>query len=345
MFDTLSIDTDARGVATLWLNRPEKHNALSSQMIADLIAAAKQLGEDASVPAVVLAARGKSFCAGGDLGWMREQFDAAPDVRAREATKLATMLQALNTLPKPLIGRVHGNAFGGGIGMASVCDVVIGAEHVKLGLTETKLGLIPATIGPYVCARMGEAKARRVFMSARIFGAEEAVDLNILSRAIGDSDAWQVTVSGGKVDGPKPAALSAGTVVEVSDLFYATPARLKFLKSDQAETNAITDIFKRIALAFPAVHFSIHGDDRSPLEYTICSQQERIAQVLGRQFLENALEIDAYDPAKTDSCGFAPGRVSRLRPAQRSFGRIRRSGRIPGIRCADPPWRSGCRAD
>ncbi|WP_306116625.1 MULTISPECIES: crotonase/enoyl-CoA hydratase family protein [unclassified Roseovarius] len=184
MYETITLETDARGVAALCLNRPDKHNALSAQMIADLTAAAARLADDDAVRVVVLSAQGKSFCAGGDLGWMREQFDATPEVRAAEATKLARMLQALNTLPKPLIGRMHGNAFGGGVGMASVCDTVIGADHVKLGLTETKLGLIPATIGPYVCARMGEAKARRVFMSARLFGADEAVHLNLLARAV-----------------------------------------------------------------------------------------------------------------------------------------------------------------
>lgn len=184
MYETITLEADARGVATLCLNRPEKHNALSAQMIAELTEATAQMAADDTVRVVILAANGKSFCAGGDLGWMRAQFDATPEIRAAEATKLARMLQALNTLPKPLIGRMHGNAFGGGVGMASVCDTVIGADHVKLGLTETRLGLIPATIGPYVCARMGEAKARRVFMSARIFGAEEAVHLNLLARAV-----------------------------------------------------------------------------------------------------------------------------------------------------------------
>ncbi len=184
MYETITLEADARGVATLCLNRPEKHNALSAQMIAELTEAAAQLAADDTVRVVILAANGKSFCAGGDLGWMRAQFDATPEIRGAEATKLARMLQALNTLPKPLIGRMHGNAFGGGVGMASVCDTVIAADHVKLGLTETRLGLIPATIGPYVCARMGEAKARRVFMSARIFGAEEAVHLNLLARAV-----------------------------------------------------------------------------------------------------------------------------------------------------------------
>ena len=109
---------------------------------------------------------------------------ADAETRGREAAKLAWMLQALNTLPKPLIGRVQGNAFGGGVGMASVCDIAIGVDTALMGLTETRLGLIPATIGPYVCARMGEARARRVFMSGRRFGADEAVALGLLARAV-----------------------------------------------------------------------------------------------------------------------------------------------------------------
>lgn len=184
MGETISIERDARGVATLWLDRADKHNALSARMIDELHAAAQELGGNDAVRAVILAARGKSFCAGGDLGWMRAQFEAEPGERAAEAAKLAHMLQALNTLPKPLIGRLHGHAFGGGVGMASVCDVAIGADAIEMALTETRLGLIPATIGPYVCARMGEARARRVFMSGRRFGAAEAVDLGLLARAV-----------------------------------------------------------------------------------------------------------------------------------------------------------------
>ena len=171
MFETLRIELDARGDATLWLPRGDKHNALSGQMIEELSEAAEQLGNDKAVRVVVLAAEGKSFCAGGDLRWMQAQMGATADERRREARKLAQALYRLNTLPKPLIGRVQGNAFGGGIGMMSVCDVAIGAATARFGLTETKLGLIPATIGPYVLSRMGEAMARRVFMSARLFGA------------------------------------------------------------------------------------------------------------------------------------------------------------------------------
>ncbi len=179
--DTLRIDTDSRGVAHLWLARAEKHNALSAQMIRELTAAAQALGVDPAVRVVVLAAKGKSFCAGGDLGWMQDQMRADADNRRQGARELAMMLHALNTLPKPLIARVQGNAFGGGIGMISVCDVAIAVPEARFALTETRLGLIPATIGPYVLARMGEGKARRVFMSGRLFGAEEAMRLDLIA--------------------------------------------------------------------------------------------------------------------------------------------------------------------
>ena len=186
--ETIDIQTDGRGVATLTLARPEKHNALSAQMIAELTQAAEQLGNDPAVRVVVLTGDGRSFCAGGDLGWMQEQMRADAATRGAEARKLAGMLGALDRMPKPLIGRVQGQAFGGGVGMMSVCDVAVGVDSARFGLTETRLGLIPATIGPYVVARMGAARARRVFMSARIFGAEEAVALGLLARAVPEAD-------------------------------------------------------------------------------------------------------------------------------------------------------------
>ena len=188
MFETLNIATDARGVAVLTLDRVEKHNALSARMIGELSTAAQLLARDDAVRVVVLRAAGKTFCAGGDLAWMQEQMAADAPTRFKEARKLAEMLQALNSLPKPLIGALQGNAFGGGVGMACVCDVAIGADHLKMGLTETRLGIIPATIGPYVVARMGEARARRVFMSGRLFGADEAVELGLLARAVPADD-------------------------------------------------------------------------------------------------------------------------------------------------------------
>jgi len=187
-YETLTIETDARSVATLTLNRPDKHNSLSARMIDELTLAAERLGADDAVRVVVLTGAGASFCAGGDLGWMREQFEASRETRMEEARKLAMMLKALNELPKPLIGRVQGQAFGGGIGMMSVCDTVVAVDSAKFGLTEVRLGLIPATISPYVLARMGEGKARRVFMSARIFGAEEARDLDLAAKVVPEAE-------------------------------------------------------------------------------------------------------------------------------------------------------------
>lgn len=182
--ETVEITQDARGVAHLWLAREAKHNALSAQMMDEITQAIGDLGADKTVRVVVLAARGASFCAGGDLKWMQAQIGADAQTRAAGARRLAGMLNAVNICPKPVIGRVQGNAFGGGIGMMSVCDVAIGVMGAKFGLTETKLGLTPATISPYVVARMGEAKARRVFMSSRVFGAEEAVRLDLLANIV-----------------------------------------------------------------------------------------------------------------------------------------------------------------
>jgi len=184
-YDTVLIESDSRGIATLTLNRPDKHNALNAQMIAEVTQAVAELAADRAIRAVVLTGAGKSFCAGGDLGWMREQTTATRAGRIAEATRLALMLKALNELPKPLIGRVQGQAFGGGMGMMSVCDVTIAAIGPRFAFTEARLGLIPATISPYVVARMGLAHAREVFASARSFDAHEAVRLRLATRAVG----------------------------------------------------------------------------------------------------------------------------------------------------------------
>jgi methylglutaconyl-CoA hydratase len=184
MFETIRLTSDARGVARLTLARADKHNAMSAQMIAELTEVAGQIAADSAIRVVVLDAEGKSFCAGGDLRWMQAQMEADRDTRFREARKLAEMLFALNTLPQPLIGAVQGNAFGGGMGLISVCDVAIAAQGAKFGFTETRLGLIPATISPYCLARMGEAMARRVFMSARLFDGSEAMTLGLLSQVV-----------------------------------------------------------------------------------------------------------------------------------------------------------------
>ncbi len=219
----VDISIDSRGVATLRLSNPDKHNILTPEAIAGLTQAAATLGADASVRVVVLTGEGKSFCAGGDLAWMQKAMAADGPTRNVEARKLATMLQAMNTMPKPLIGRIQGQAYGGGVGMMSVCDVAIGVTGARFGLTETKLGVIPATIAPYIIARMGEARARRVFMSSRLFDAEEAVALGVLARVVAPEDldaAVEVEVAAylkcapGAVADAKALARSLGPVID-----------------------------------------------------------------------------------------------------------------------------------
>jgi len=179
-FETIRVATDADGVATLTLNRPDKHHAMNATMIAELTEAAVTLGADAGVRAVVLASTGPSFCAGGDLEWMREQQAADRAGKMAEAGRLSAMLSVLNALPKPLIARVQGNAYGGGVGLVAVSDIAIGAEGIKLALTETRLGLIPATIGPFVLRRMGVGMARQVFFSGNTFGSDFALRASLL---------------------------------------------------------------------------------------------------------------------------------------------------------------------
>ena len=187
-FETLLMTIDVRGVATVTLNRPEKKNALSGQMISDLTEVSKEISKNKRIRVAILRGAGEVFCAGADLSWMRHQIKADRDGRMQEARKLAYMLRALHETRVPLIGALHGGAFGGGIGMACICDVTIAESNMVFGFTETRLGLIPATISPYVIARMGEGKARNVFMSARLFSAKEAKALNIVSDFVSEKE-------------------------------------------------------------------------------------------------------------------------------------------------------------
>jgi methylglutaconyl-CoA hydratase len=222
-WQTIRLETDARGVATLTLNRPEKHNVLNAAMIEELGRAAVEINADIITRVVVLTGQGRSFCAGGDLEWMRAQIDAPRATRMDQARKLAEMLFALNTLDKPLIGRVQGSAYGGGVGLMAVCDEVVAVEGARFGLPETRLGLIPATISPYVIARMGEGRARQVFMSSRLFDAARARDLGLVARlvlpegldaAVADSVAPYFDTAPGAVTAAKRLARSLGPLID-----------------------------------------------------------------------------------------------------------------------------------
>jgi len=181
---TIRIESGRAGVARITLARPEKHNALNIEMIRELTAAAQSLGNDPNVRVIVLTGDGGTFCAGGDLDWMRGQIDMDRSARLAEATELANMLHALDTLPKPLIGRVQGAAFGGGVGLMAICDIIVAVDSAKFALTEVRLGLIPATIVPFLIRRIGECGARRFVLNAKVLTAAEAMAAGLVSVAV-----------------------------------------------------------------------------------------------------------------------------------------------------------------
>ena len=172
------------GVARVTLNRPELRNAFDDALIAGLTKAFLEIERDASVRVMVLAGNGPAFCAGADLNWMKRMAGYGYDENLADAKALAGMLAALDRLPKPTIARVHGPVFAGGTGLVAACDIAVGTPEAKFCLSEAKLGLSPATISPYVMRAMGERNARRYFLTAEVFDAEEALRVGMLSSLV-----------------------------------------------------------------------------------------------------------------------------------------------------------------
>jgi methylglutaconyl-CoA hydratase len=168
------------GIAVVTLNRPEVHNAFNETLIAELTESLRGLGVDPAVRAVVLIGAGASFCAGADLNWMKKMAGFSRAQNLADAKALAAMLTTLNQLPKPTIARVHGAAFGGGVGLIACCDIAIGTPDAVFALSEARLGLIPATISPYVVEAIGARAARRLFLTGERFTAAEAFRLGLL---------------------------------------------------------------------------------------------------------------------------------------------------------------------
>ena len=171
-------------VARLRLNRPELHNAFDAMLIAALTGALEAVGRDDSVRVVVLEGEGASFSAGADLNWMRGMAAASEAANRDDALALARLMRTLDELPKPTIARVHGAAFGGGVGLVACCDIAIGAPEAKFGLTESKLGLLPAVISPYVIDAIGPRQARRWFATAELFDAATAERMGLLHAVV-----------------------------------------------------------------------------------------------------------------------------------------------------------------
>ncbi|MBL4673696.1 MAG: enoyl-CoA hydratase/isomerase family protein [Arenicella sp.] len=179
--NSVVFELDQRGVATVTLNNPEKHNAFDDVIIAQLTAMFAQINQDQNVKLMVLAANGKNFSAGGDLNWMKRMVNFSYEENLADAKKLAVMLQTLNTLCVPTIARVQGAAYGGAVGLASCCDMVVASDTASFCLSEVKVGIAPATISPYVIAAIGARASRRYFLTAERFSADIARSLGLVS--------------------------------------------------------------------------------------------------------------------------------------------------------------------
>jgi methylglutaconyl-CoA hydratase len=181
-------------VARLRLNRPELHNAFDATVIAALTGALDAVGRDPDVRVVVLEAEGASFSAGADLNWMRGMAAASEEENRRDSLALARLMRTLDELPKPTIARVHGAALGGGVGLVACCDIAIATPNAKFGLTESRLGLLPAVISPYVIAAIGAREARRWFATAEMFDAATAHRIGLVHEVAADEAALDVAV-------------------------------------------------------------------------------------------------------------------------------------------------------
>jgi methylglutaconyl-CoA hydratase len=177
-YDSLEISV-ADKVATITLNRPDVRNAFNETTIADLTMAFDEVGQDADVRAIVLAANGPAFCAGADLNWMKKMAGYSFEENEADALRLADMLRTIYFSPKPVVAKVQGDCYAGGMGLVAACDIVVACDGVNFCLSEVKLGLIPATISPYVIKAMGDQASRRYFLTAERFDAREARRLGL----------------------------------------------------------------------------------------------------------------------------------------------------------------------
>jgi methylglutaconyl-CoA hydratase len=184
MTTTLDIRRPSRHVAEVWLNRPEVRNAFNDGVITELTETFRALGADADLRAIVLAGHGKAFCAGADLSWMRAMAGYSWEENHADAARLAEMLWTIYSCPVPVVGRIQGDCYAGGVGLAAVCDVLVAADGLHFCLSEARLGLLPATIGPYVVRALGEQASRRYFVTAERFTAAEARALGFVHELV-----------------------------------------------------------------------------------------------------------------------------------------------------------------
>lgn len=256
MFETLEIEIVA-GVATLWMNRPEVHNAFNARVIEELTAALLRMDAHPEVWVVVLAGRGKSFSAGADLNWMKAAGEATEEANLADARKLAGMMRTLAELSKPTIARVQGAALGGGMGLASACDICVGSDKAVFATSEVRLGLIPSAISPYVIRAIGERQAHRYFLTAERIGAQRALEIGLMHElASGEElDAKVLEVAQALLAGGPQAQAEAKSLIRAvanlpvtDDLTEDTARRIARLRAtDEAKEGLAAFLEKRPA--------------------------------------------------------------------------------------------------
>lgn len=199
------------GVARVTLDRPDVRNAFNAELIGELHRTFDALAHDDNVRTVVLDGSGKTFCGGADVNWMRASLDLGEAENERDALAMADMFRAIDRCPKPVIGRIHGAALGGGAGLAAVCDIVVASADTVFGFTETKLGIIPAVISPFVLAKIGVSHARALFLTGERFDAERARQIGLVHHVAQDTTQLDVHVEALIVElhGAGPGAVTA----------------------------------------------------------------------------------------------------------------------------------------
>lgn len=194
-FETLRLDRSQPEVVRVTLTRPQVRNAFNSTMIAELTRVFASLKKDKLARVVVLSGEGPTFCAGGDLNWMRQSVEWSVAQNLKDTVKLAQLFDAINTCAKPVVAAVHGAAIGGGVGLVSVCDIVVATASTEFSLSEVRLGIIPACIGPFVISKIGASHARALFVGAERFKAQKAYEIGLIHDVVADEAALKVRVN------------------------------------------------------------------------------------------------------------------------------------------------------
>lgn len=243
-----------QGVALIWLNRPEKRNAIDDRMIGELSDAFESAIDDDEVRSILLAGRGEAFCAGGDLQWMKRAREFTPEEALEDSARLARLLRTIHDSPKPVVARVHGSCFAGGMGLAAACDIAVAGAETRFSLSEVKLGLIPSVISPYVIRAIGAHRAQRYFLTAEVFDAAEAYRIGLVHDIAQEPEldgTINVVLGQLALGGPKALAQAKQLIRDVGGraiddtLVHETAARIARIRASDEAQEGIAAFFER----------------------------------------------------------------------------------------------------